>query len=397
MRILVHDYPGQPFQVQLSRQLARMGHEVLHVYFESFQGPRGAMVRRADDAPGLAFRAIKLDRPFEKYNFFRRVFQEIEYGRRLVRVIEEYAPDVALAGNGPLDIQALTNRHCRKRRIPIVYWHQDIYSVAIDRILRKKLPVIGAVIGARYIALEKRLLRDSDHVVTITDDFLPLLAEWGVSRDRVTVIENWAPREELPLRPRDNAWTQAHGLSDKLVFLYSGTLGLKHNPDLLLQLARRYQGRPDIRVVVVSEGLGADWLKERGAGLDNLMLLPFQPFERLPEVIASADILISVLEPDAGIFSVPSKVLTYLCAGRPILGAIPAENLAARTILRNGAGLVVPPGDTQGFLAAAEKLADDPALRRSLGQNALDYVERTFDIDSVAERFEAVLKRAARL
>jgi colanic acid biosynthesis glycosyl transferase WcaI len=395
MKILVHDYPGQPFQPQLSRHLARRGHQVLHVFFSDFQAPRGALTPQPSDPPGFAVRGISLGRPFEKYNFFRRVFQEMEYGRRLARVIGEFAPDVALAGNGPLDIQAISFNYCRRHGIPYVYWHQDIYSVAIDRILRRKLPLIGALIGARYIALEKRLLRQSDHVVTITDDFLPILTEWGAARERITVIENWAAHEDLAVRPRDNAWAREHGLADKLVFLYSGTLGLKHNPDLLLQLARRYRDRPDVRVVVNSEGLGADWLKQHGAGLANLVQLPFQPFERLPDVVATGDVLMAVLEPDAGIFSVPSKVLTYLCAGRPLLGAIPAENQAARIITRAQAGLIVPPNNTAAFLDAAGKLADDPALREALGRNALDYAAKTFDIDSITTRFEDLLKHIA--
>jgi colanic acid biosynthesis glycosyl transferase WcaI len=395
MRILVHDYPGQPFQPQLSRHLAKRGHEVQHVYFADFQAPRGALTRRPDDPPGFAIRGISLGRPFEKYNFFKRVFQEIAYGRKLAAAIGEFRPDVALAGNAPLDIQAISTNYCRRHRIPLVYWHQDIYSVAIDKILRRKFSLLGAVIGARYIALEKWLLRNSDHVVTITEDFLPILTEWGTPRERITVIENWAAREDLAVQPRDNSWAREHGLADKLVFLYSGTLGLKHNPDLLLQLARRYRDRPDVRVVVNSEGLGSDWLREKGGSLGNLLLLPFQPFERLPEVLATGDVLISVLEPDAGIFSVPSKVLTYLSAGRPVLGAIPAENLAARLIMRNGAGLIVPPDDTQAFLAAAGKLADDPALRAQLGKNALDYAAKTFDIDAITARFSGLLERVA--
>ncbi|HEX2115677.1 MAG TPA: glycosyltransferase, partial [Alphaproteobacteria bacterium] len=237
MRILVHDYPGQPFQPQLSRQLAKRGYEVLHVFFADFQAPRGALTRRPDDPPGFAIRGISLGRPFEKYNFFKRVFQEIAYGRKLAEVIGEFRPDVALAGNAPLDIQAISTKYCRRHRIPLVYWHQDIYSVAIDKILRRKFPLFGAAIGARYIALEKWLLRSSDHVVTITEDFLPILTEWGTPRERITVIENWAAREDLAARPRDNPWAREHDLADKFVFLYSGTLGLKHNPDLLLQLA----------------------------------------------------------------------------------------------------------------------------------------------------------------
>ena len=71
-------------------------------------------------------------------------------------------------------------------------------------------------------------------------------------------------------------------------------------------------------LVVVSEGRGADWLAEQGRNEPALRLLPYQPYDRLPEVLASADVLIAVLEPEAGAFSVPSKILTYLCAATGI-------------------------------------------------------------------------------
>ena len=99
------------------------------------------------------------------------------------------------------------------------------------------------------------------------------------------------------------------------------------------------------------------------------MLLPFQPYEVLPEVLASADVLLAILEPEAGVFSVPSKVLSYHCAGRPILAAIPAENLAARIIerarqrRRRGSRR-----DEQAFVAAARRLLDEPERRAAHGR-----------------------------
>ncbi|MBI3707108.1 MAG: glycosyltransferase family 4 protein [Proteobacteria bacterium] len=396
MKVLVHDYSGHAFAVQLSRQLARQGHEVHHLYSSTFQTPRGVLTRQPADPPGFTIEGVDLDRPFAKYSFVKRAFQEREYGRRLARAIVAHRPQVVLCGNTPLDPLAASWRAARSVGAGFVFWLQDIYGIAIDRILRQRLKLLGAAIGARYIALEKRVARGSDAVVAITEDFAPILAEWGVAPDHVAVIENWAPREDLPPQPRGNAWAAAYGLADKLVYLYSGTLGLKHNPALLLALARRFADRPDVRVVVVSEGLGADWLRQHGRDCANLVILPFQPFARLPEVIATGDVLVAVLEPEAGIFSVPSKILTYLCAGRPLLAAMPAENLAARIITRHGAGLVAGPNDADGFAAAAARLAADADLRAQLGKNGLDYAARTFDIQAVAARFADVLTRAAR-
>jgi len=243
--------------------------------------------------------------------------------------------------------------------------------------------------------VERRLLREADAVVPISADFLPTLDRWGVARDRVEVVENWAPLEEMPQRPRDNPWRTARGLDGKLVFLYSGTLGLKHNPALLLALAHRLSSRTEARVVVVSEGPGADWLATHKSSLptDNLILLPFQPFAVMPDALGAADVLIALLEREAGVFSVPSKVLTYLCAGRAILAAVPAENLAARTLIRAGAGLVSAPDDEGAFCNAGERLAGDAALRERQGKAGREHAETHFRIDRIADRFERLCEK----
>lgn len=392
MRLVVHDYSGHAFPIQLSRELARRGHQVLHLYSVSFQTPKGGLAPRADDPASLEIRGLSLDRPFAKYDFVRRVLQERAYGRLAAQAICEFRPEVVISGNSPLDTQAILERACRRDGIPFVFWLQDVTGIAIRRLLGRRLPGIGVAIGVWYQALEQRLLRRSARVVAITEDFVPILTGWGVAASRIDVIENWAPREELTPAPHDNPWAAAHGLVGRTVLLYSGTLGLKHNPALLLALAQGLKRRPEVRVVVVSEGLGADWLKERQQGLDNLLLLPYQPYERLSEVLATADVLVAILEPDAGVFSVPSKVLTYLCAGRPLLAAMPAENLAARIIAREGAGLVAAPDDPGGLLTLAERLVESPDLRTRCAKNALDYAQQTFDIEAIGARFESLIR-----
>jgi glycosyltransferase involved in cell wall biosynthesis len=396
MRILLHDNSGHPFQVQLARALARRGHTVRHLFSAVFQTPRGALRRQPGDPDGFEVAPIDPGAPFAKYSYVKRFLQERHYGGLLRRELAAFRPDVALMSNTAPDALVAPQRWCRANGVGFVFWVQDVYAEAVARILGLKLGMLGAPIAWHYRRLEGGLLRRSDQVVPITEDFAPLLRQWGVVPDRITTIENWSPLEELPPRPKDNAFARTHGLADKTVLLYSGTLGLKHNPGLLLAVAEAQRANPRVAVVVVSEGIGADWLAQhkRDRGLDNLLLLPFQPFETVPDMLGAADVLLAILEPEAGVYSVPSKVLTYLCAGRPLLSAMPAENLAARIITREQAGAVVSPKDTDGFVAAAQALLDAPDRRAVLGANARRYAERTFDIEPIADRFEAVLQAA---
>jgi glycosyltransferase involved in cell wall biosynthesis len=395
MRILVHDYSGHPFQVQLSRELARRGHVVLHLHCSSFLTGKGSVERRDDDPQTFSVEAIDLGEPFQKYSARKRWPQERRYGRLCADRIERFGPDVVLSSNTPLFAQKILVARTRQIGARFVFWQQDVYSIAMQNIARRKLPVLGGLLGYVFVRMERTMLAKSDWVVPISEDFVPALRRWGIDDSAIVVIENWAPLDELA-SARPTGWADEHGLAGRTLLLYSGTLGLKHNPSVLLELARRLGDRDDARVVVISEGLGAEWLRTENEAdpTPGLVLLPFQSYEVLPEVMASAAVLLAILEPEAGVFSVPSKVLSYHCAARPILAAIPSENLAARIIERNGSGVVVDPGDDEAFIGAATALLDDAERRRSMGERARDYAEAAFDITTIAARFERILTAA---
>jgi glycosyltransferase involved in cell wall biosynthesis len=393
MRIIIHDYVGHPFQVQLSRELSRRGHDVLHLYCISFVTPRGALARRDGDPAGFACRGIALSQTIPKTNFVRRFRLEAEYAKGLVAECSAFRPNVVLSANTPSIVQHRLARWCQRHDARLVSWIQDIYGLAAYRLLSRKLPGIGQLVGRYFIALDKSSARQSNAIVVISADFRDVLAAWGVEASRIHVIHNWAPLEEMPLRPRENDWSRAQRLGDGMRFIYSGTLAMKHNPALLLELARLLDRSQVGELIVISEGTGVEWLNQQVAklGLKSLRSLGFQPFEALPDVLGSADVLVAILEPDAGVFSVPSKVLSYFCAGRPVLLAVPRENLAARIVVDSGAGLVVEPSDIPGFCATAQELIASRQLRDELGRAGRRYAEAHFEITRIVDRFEAIV------
>ncbi len=394
-RIAIHDYCGHPFQAQLSRELARRGHRVRHFYCSSFQTPHGDLDVHEGDPEGFDVVAVDVGAEVRKYNPLTRLTQDITYGRRLTDAMRAFAPQVVLSANTPLPAQFILQRYARSAGIRFVYWLQDLYADAARRVLEQRAPLL-AVVGTPLLRfLEQAMLRDSDAIVTITEDFIRSIDSPSAAA-RAIAIPNWAPLDEMSVRPKNNEWSRARGLDQAFCFMYTGTLGFKHNPGLLLELARRTQADGNTRVVVISEGVGADWLREQcaEANLTNLTVLAYQPYEVLPDVLGAADVLIAVLEREAGQFSVPSKVLTYLCAGRALLLSVPAENLAARTVVLAGAGLVVPPDDPRRFCDEALRLRGDDGMRTEMGIAGRGYAEQTFGIRGIGDRFESVLLRS---
>ena len=393
MRLLIHDFAGHPFPVQLSRELAVRGHLVTHVYAAGLSGPKGRLSTDGSDPPGLSICGIQLPPQFQKYSVRRRFCDQRNYARQAKSLIRQVHPDAVLSGNTPIDVQAELLWHCRKLQIAFVHWIQDVYCQALKFFLNRKLPLLADPFAPVFEFLDRWVASRSDHVVVIAPDFCEVLSYWNIPEPSVTVIENWAALEEMPQLPRENNWSRSQEFERRPVLLYSGTLGMKHRPDLLYLLAERL--KDECTVVIITDGIGQEFL-EKMPPLKNLRILPFQPYEILAEVLASADVLLATLDIDAGKFAVPSKILTYMCAGRPILLAGPRENLSAAIIQRSGGGLVVDPNDGGAWVSAARRLVSEPLLRAQLGSKARSYAERTFDIAKISEAFEAVLLSASK-
>jgi glycosyltransferase involved in cell wall biosynthesis len=395
MRILLHDYSGHPFQVELSRELSRRGHDVTHSYCDAYTSGKGHLT--AEPGETIRFEPIGVGVVIAKMSFGKRLLQELRFGVELVRQARRTRPDVVMASNVPIPTLVILAIVLRLRRIPWVLWHQDVQAVAIRSFAGSKLSRSFAVVATLIGVAEKWCARRAAAVVVIADSFVDVHRRWGTA-DKTTVIPNWAPLEEIRPVTRTNDWSHEHGLDEVRTLLYSGTLGLKHNPELLVGLARQVidAGQP-VQLVVVNQGPAEQVLRDEAARLDvPLLLLPFQPYERLSEVLGSGDVLVVLLERDAGAFSVPSKTLSYLCAGRPVLGLMPAENLAATLVARVD-GCVLPPVESSLPDAAdwvGTVLADDER-RAALGKAARTLAEREFDLVRCAPRFEAILADAA--
>lgn len=375
--------------------MASLGHRVLHLYCADFETPRGGLAWPAEG--GGAVEPLSIGRPVPKYDFLGRWRHDHAYGATLARRVLAFRPDVVLSANTPPAAQARLLAALRRNAVPLVNWVQDIFSIGVEEVLRNRPWPLRHLVSAMVRRVEFGAMRGAAALVVISPDFLPILASRGLRHPVTEIIENWAPLGEISACPKDNAWSRSHGLDGRFVYMYSGTLGMKHNPAMLVELARA-TADDDSRVVVVSQGRGRRWLEEAKAreNLQSLILLDFQPYEQLSEVLGTADVAVVLLEDFAGALSVPSKIYSAFCAERPLLAAVPETNLAHRLIRDQQAGCCVAPTDVAGFVAAARRLHDNPAVRARMAANQAAYAATHFDMAEIGTRFENLLARVAR-
>ena len=387
MKIFIHDYAGHPFQVDLSKKLAQKGYEVFHAYFAGDAGPKGNM--NDNTISNLKFLSIGSSN-YSKTNFIKRRFDDLKYGKDVVNFIKELKPDIVLSGNTPTETQNIILDYCKKNEIKFIYWIQDFYSIAASLILKKKIPFLGSLIGSYYKYIDKKNLKDSDSIIVITDLFIDQLKKWGIDENKVNVIPNWGSLEDILIEEKHNTWSKENiNNVNKFNVIYSGTLALKHNPEIIIEAAKNLH---KIEFNIIGFGVGVDFIKDNTSNLNNIHTFPIQPFNVFSKVLASADILIAVIENDAGKFSVPSKILNYMCAGKPIVLSAPIDNLASKIINNSNSGITVEPEDHKGFSDAINKLANDKELVAQYSINARDYAEKNFNIELITQKFEEIFK-----
>ncbi len=145
MKIVMHDFGGYPFPVELSRELANRGHEVFHLVCGSLTTTPRSVESLANDPDNLKIIEIKLKQNLQKYSFAKRWMQERAYGDLVATAVAGIKPDIVVSANTPLDSLNRLSAACKRLSIPFVFWLQDVISVATKQVLSKKLPIVGSL------------------------------------------------------------------------------------------------------------------------------------------------------------------------------------------------------------------------------------------------------------
>ena len=312
-----------------------------------------------------------------------------------VGAVTKMRPDAVLAMSPPLTLGPAGWVVASARRVPLVFNIQDVFpDVAVE---------LGLLQGRRAIAaaswLERTSYRLSDAVTVLSDDLADNVRTKitsGLDAERadreaakVRVIPNFVDTDRIRPDDRENSYRSDFGLSGKKVVMYAGNVGFSQSLDLVLLAARSFAvSRPDVVFVINGGGAARPDLEVAAADLPNVRFVDMQPAERIPEVLAAADVHVVPLRAGLAWSSVPSKLYSILAAGRPLVARVDEGTEVALTVERAGAGLSVPPDDPAAFTAAVGRLLDEPQTAAQMGASGRRFVEGWASPSAVAAAYE---------
>lgn len=172
-------------------------------------------------------------------------------------------------------------------------------------------------------------------------------------------------------------------ISGSFSLVFAGNLGEAQSLHTLVAAAERVRNLPACRLVLVGSGSRLDWLREQKQKkkLDNLLLPGRFPPEAMPVFFDLADgLLVTLNAEEIFSYTVPSKVQTYLAAGKPIIAALDGEG--ARLINEAGAGLTCAAEDVDGLVHNIESLYNMSEDERAvMGSSGKRYFTENFDME----------------
>jgi glycosyltransferase involved in cell wall biosynthesis len=285
--------------------LAAHGHEV------SMISVRTAGTQRPDDAaslPGVRVRRIAMQ-PERKDQWLRRVTNAAWYLLAAsVTVALSRRPDVVVAATTPPVLPAwLMSTICRIRGAAFVYHYQDLHPESLALVGTIRQPWLLAVLGSLDRMATRRALRR----VVLSDDMgRALQARRGCRDLDYTVLNNFDPGEADPAA---DAETPALLPGAGIRVLFAGNLGLFQGLEQVVDAFAALGEQNDICLILLGDGA-----------------------------------LLGLVSLSGGVirYAYPSKVMTYLDAGLPLLAIVEPDSELARMIVEEDIGFVCAPGAT---------------------------------------------------
>lgn len=244
-----------------------------------------------------------------------------------------------------------------------------------------------------FSAMERFLYGHASHVSVIAESFRQNLLRKDVPSDKITVIPVWADPDLVQPMPRSGEFRRSLDLSDELVVMYAGNLGLTSCLEDILAAANLVRNEPRIRFVIVGEGVKKAGLvaAAQGAGLTNVTFLPYQPREIFPQMLAAADVGLVTLNSGSAASSLPSKIFNVMASGRPVLAVAPIDSEIAHLVEEGRCGIVVPPERPALLAEALIDFNEQPARLADMGRNGRMQLEERFSRGCCVAAYEKML------
>ena len=250
----------------------------------------------------------------------------------------------------------------------------------------------GSVVDRNMRRINHIFYKKVDLVIALTEEMRRFILRHrpGISGDRIKVIQNWA-HEENEILPDPDGNVAEKDAEQESVFCvsYIGNMGICQDTETLLQAAKEMAGNRRVRFELTGHGNKKPAMEEsvRTGHLENIHFNSYMTGTVLRVKLQQADCCVVSLTPGLKGMCSPSKYLTYLYAGKPIISVMDPDSCISREVVREKIGFAVPNGDTDAFIKAILWLQEHPEEAHAMGVRAGELYRRKYRYALAMEKY----------
>jgi len=370
---LPDEYPIAYLLNDVAEGLSNLGHSIQVITFGNQESSVNLVDRHK--ASGSTFEVVRI--PIVRKNSSGLLYKALSYfqfGRLAYKYRERYTPPDIIYTVVPSNENGLAAKRLAKYfGCPCIINVQDIHPDAIFSVGIIKNSLLKAILRAQ----EKYMYAGCAGITVIGHSFKTNLEHKKISQP-IRVIPNWVQVEDYFATPDETIkFRECLKISnDKFVVLYSGTFGRIHGTEVILEAAKLSRDNSNILYLLVGRGIGFDACEHevKKHDLTNVLMRAPVPRNQLAALQSVSDISLVTLLPSLGYTSIPSKVLGYMAAARPVLAMADSDCDTARLILKADCGFVLPPGSPVELSAFLANVAVNKEKLKSMGLKGRSFV-----------------------
>jgi colanic acid biosynthesis glycosyl transferase WcaI len=318
-----------------------------------------------------------------------RVLHEASFiASSLLRAFPQKRPDVLLVVSPPLGLAVNAFLLSRWWRVPYIFDVEDLQPDAAAELGMLPKPVLNAM-----YRVERMAYRNAALVSTITTGMRRRIIEKGVPEEKTALFE---PRSDASLATiassEGAAFRTRLALDNKFIVSHSGNMGVKQGLGVILDAAALNRGDHSTVFLIVGDGAVRNKIQQRAREMElaNVVFLPLLDANEFRGFLKASDICLVTQQKTVSDMVFPSKTVTYLAAGCPVIASVNRNSEVARTIEESQAGLVVEPENPHALLSAIQELRWGDLNRYEA--NAQQYASRRWSSERVLGFLDAKLR-----
>lgn len=302
-------------------------------------------------------------------------------------------PDVVLIYSPPLflGITGLALRMIKRARVVLNV--QDLFpQSAID---------LGVLQNGLLISLfrrvEKYLYRRLDAVAVHSGGNREHVIRCGGSPERTYVVHNPVDTKNVVPGERKNAFRSHHHISDEeFIVSFAGVIGYSQDLDTVIDAAALMKDVPNVIFYIVGDGVEKPRLLKLAEGMKNVRFLPMLDRGDYLALLHASDVCLATLRSEVKTPVVPSKILSIMAAGRPLVAGLPLQGDAPIMIRDAQCGICVEPQNAEKLAQAIKTIHADPALAKEYSKRGRAFVEEHCSLEGCAKSYQSIFHEITR-